>query len=92
MRRAERVGGVEGRRRLVEAEEQLDHLRNLVLLGAAIADDRALDFGRRVFHHLAACFHRREHRDSAGVAQQERAPHVGGVEQVFDRDAVGAPG
>ena len=33
----------------VEAEQQLDHLLHLRLLGAAVADDGALDFGRRVF-------------------------------------------
>ena len=44
----ERVGGVVRRRHRVEPEQQLDHLPDLRLLGAAEADDGALDLGRRV--------------------------------------------
>ena len=73
----------------VEAEQQLDHLLDLVLLRAAVADDRALDLGRRVLDDRQARFRRREQRDAARVSELERAPHVARVEDVLDRDAVG---
>ena len=40
MRDGQRVGRVVRRRRRVEAEQQLHHLLDLRLLGAAVADDR----------------------------------------------------
>ena len=47
-RHGQGIGGVVRRRRLRQAEQQLDHLLHLVLLGPAVAHDRALDLGGRV--------------------------------------------
>ena len=85
----QRVGGVVRRRRLGQPEQQLDHLLHLVLLGAAVADDGALDLGRRVLEDRHARLDRREHRDAARVAELQRAAHVHGVKQVLDGHAVG---
>ena len=60
----------------VEPEQQLDHLLHLLLLGAAVADDRALDLGRRVLDDRHARLDRREHRDAARVTELQRAAHV----------------
>ena len=60
------------------------------LLGAAVADDRAFDFGRGVFHDRNARFDRGQHRDAARMSELQRTAYVHGVKQVFDRDALGA--
>src|SRR5688572_6369266 len=44
----ERIGGVERRRGLAEAEQQLNHRLHLPFLRAAVSDDRLFYFGRRV--------------------------------------------
>ena len=85
----ERVGGVVRRRRLRQAEKQLHHLLHLVLLGAAVADDRALDLGRRVLDDRKPGFDRRQHRHAARVSELQRAAGVRGVKQVLDGHAVG---
>ena len=68
-RNRERVGRIERRRRLGQAEQQLHHRLHLPFLGAAVADDRLLHFGRRVFHDRHAGFDGGEHRDAARVAE-----------------------
>ena len=73
----------------VEPEQQLHHLLHLRLLGAPVADHRALDLGRRVLDDRHAGLDRRQHRDAARVPELQRAAHVDGVEQVLDGDAVG---
>ena len=75
--------------RFGQAEQQLDHLLHLVLLGAAVADDRPLDLGGRVLHDLAPGLDRGEHRHAARVPELQRAAGVDGVKQVLDGDAVG---
>ena len=89
-RHGQRIGGVVRRRRLGEAEQQLDHLLHLVLLGAAVADDGALHLGGRVLDDGAAGLDGGEHGHAAGVPQLQRAAGVDGVKQVLDGDAVGA--
>jgi len=59
-RHGECVRGIERRRRRLQAEQQLDHLLNLVLLGAAVSDDGPLHFGRAVLEHGAASLHGRQ--------------------------------
>ena len=61
---------------------------DLLLLGAAEADDRALDLRRRVLGDRHAGRRRREQRDAARVAEAQRAADVPGVEDVLDGDAV----
>ena len=85
----QRIGRVVRRGHGVEPEQQLDHLLHLRLLGPAVADDRALDLGGRVFDDRHAGLDRRQHGDAARVPELQRAAHVGGVEQVLDGDAVG---
>ena len=84
----QRVGDVVRRRRLVEPEQQLDHLLHLVLLGPAVADHRTLDLGGRVFDDRHARLGRREQRHAARVAELQRAADVARIEDVLDRDAV----
>ena len=74
----------------VEAEQQLHHRLHLLLLGAAVADHRALDLRRAVLDDRIAASRRGEQRDAARVPELERAAHVLRVEDVLDRDAVGA--
>ena len=87
-RHRQRIGDVVRRRGVVEAEQQLHHLLDLRLLGAAVADHRALDFGRRVLDDRQARLRRRQQRDAARVPQLERAADVARVEDDLDRDAV----
>ena len=72
-----------------QTEEELNHRLHLPFFGAAVADDRLLHFGGRVFHDRHAGFHSGEHRDAARVPQLERASRIDGVKQIFDGDAVG---
>ena len=88
----QRIGGVVRRRRGGQTEEQLHHHLHLRLLGAAVADDGALHFGGRVFHHFAPGLDRGEHGHAAGVPQLQGAAGVDRVKEVFDGDAVGARG
>ena len=69
----QRVGGVVRRRHRGQPEQQLDHLLHLRLVGAAVADDRALDLGRRVLEDRHAGLDRRQHRDAARVPELQRA-------------------
>ena len=72
-----------------QAEQQLHHLLHLLLLGAAVADDRPLDLRRRVFDDRQPGLDGGQHRHAARVTELQRAAHVDGVKQVLDRDAVG---
>ena len=84
----QRVGRVVRRRHGIQAEEQLHHLLHLLLLGAAVADDGALDFGRRVLDDRHAGLDRGQHGDAARVPELQRAADVDGMEEVLDGDAV----
>ena len=64
-RNGEGVGGVVRRRRRVEAEQQADHALDLVLVGAAVADDGALDLGRRIRGYRHAGARGGDERDAA---------------------------
>ena len=86
----ERVGDVVRRRHGVETEQQLHHRLHLLLLGAAVADHRALDLRRAVLDDRNRRLRRGEQRDAARVPQLQRAAHVLGEEDVLDRDALGA--
>ena len=85
----ERIGRIERRGRLGEAEEQLDHRLHLPFLGASVSHHRLFHFGRRVFHDGHAGFDSGQHRDAAGVAQLQRAAGVDGVKQILDGHDVG---
>ena len=71
-RDGQRISDVVWGRRLLEVEEQLDHLLHLVLLCTAVADDRALDRCGRVGHDRHAGFRGGEQRDAARLAELER--------------------
>ena len=81
-----RPGVVVGR--LDQPQEQPHHLAHLPLLGPAVADDRQLDFRRRVLDQRVARFDRREQRDAPRLAERERAADVRGVEDALDGHAV----
>ena len=61
-----------------------------MLLGPPVADNRALDRGRRVSGDWQAGLGGGQERDAARFAELQRAARVAGVEDVLDRDAVGA--
>ena len=87
-RHRERVGRVVRRRHVGKPEQQPHHLLDLVLLGAPVADHRALDLGGRVLGDLVAGLHGRQHRHAARVPELQRAAHVDGVEEALDGDAL----
>jgi hypothetical protein len=87
-RHGQSIGGIVRFRRPLESEKQLDHALHLRLLGAAVSDNGALDLGGGVFHHSDACFDGSKDRHASGVSELQGAAHVGGVEKVFDRDAL----
>jgi hypothetical protein len=70
-----------------QAEEQLDHVLDLRLLRAPVADDRALDLRGRVLEDGQARLDGREHRHATGVSELQRAADVDRVEQVLDGHA-----
>ena len=67
-----------------------DHRLHLLLLGAAVADHRALDLRRAVLDDRNRRLRRGEQRDAAGVPQLQRAAHVLREEDVLDRHALRA--
>ena len=84
------IGGIVRGWRLGEAEQQLHHLLHLLLLGAAVADDRALDRPpARTTTTGRPASDGREQRDAARLTELQRAAHVAGVKDVFDGDAIG---
>ena len=85
----QRVGRIERRGRLGEAEQQLHHRLHLPFFRAAVSDDRLLHFGGRVFDDRHAGFDGSEHRDAARVPQLQRASRVDGVKQILDGDDIG---
>src|SRR6185503_14052185 len=87
-RDGQRVGGVVWRGRFRQTEQQFDHLLHLMLLGAAVADHRALDGSRRVFHHRAPALDCRQHGDSARVTELQGGAGIDRGKQAFDGDAV----
>jgi hypothetical protein len=82
------IGGVVRRWRGGKTEEQLHHLPHLVLLGASVPDDCALDFGRCVLDHLTAGLNRSKHRYPTRVTELQRTADVRRVEEILDGDAV----
>ena len=58
-----------------EAQQQLDHLLDLVLFGAAVTDDCPFNRCRRVFHDRTSEFHGRQHGDAARAEAQGLGPH-----------------
>ncbi len=60
-----------------------------MFFGAAVSDYRGLDGERRVFGDFESGGSGGQHGDSAHLAQLQGRLHVGGVENVFDRDLVG---
>src|SRR5580693_474940 len=86
----ESVGGVGGFGNLIEVEEARHHLLDLMFFGAAVSDYGGLDGERRIFGDFESDGSGGEHGDSADLAKFESRLHIGGVENVFDGDAVGA--
>ena len=89
-RDGQRIGSVVRRRRLIETQQQLDHLLDLVLFSAAVADDGTLDLSRRVFHDRTTCFDRRKHCHATRMPELERTADVDRVKQALDGDSIWA--
>ena len=87
----QRVGGV-GDRRAGGGQQAGDHEGDLVLVGAAGADQRLLDHLGGVFGDREAGGGGRQHRRGAGVAELQGRGAVGGDEGLLDRRLVGRPG
>jgi hypothetical protein len=87
-RDGQRISGVVRLRRLIETEQELDHLLDLVLFSTAIADDGALDLRWRVFHDWTPCFDRRKHGHATRVPELERAADVDCVKQAFNGNTI----
>jgi hypothetical protein len=91
-RNSERICRVVRRRCCPETEQQFNHLPHLLFFRAAVADYGALDLRRRVLDHIAACFHRSEHRNTTGVTEPQRTADVCRMKDVFDGHTVGTMG
>jgi hypothetical protein len=87
-RDGQRVGGVVRRGWRTQSEQQLDHLLHLWFLCAPVSHHCPLDLGRRVFEECHSGFDGGEHGHTACVPKFERAAHVIGVEEIFDRHGV----
>ena len=88
-RHCQRISGIVRRWHLVKTQQQLHHLPDLRLLGAPIADDRALDLGRGVLDNRDTGLGGGQHGHAARVTQLEGTARVHGVKNVLDRHAVG---
>jgi hypothetical protein len=85
----QRVGGIVRRGQRLEAEQELHHLLDLMLLRPAEPHDRALHLGWRVLENRESGFRRRQQRHAARVAEFQRASHVAGMEDVLDGHTIG---
>jgi hypothetical protein len=86
----QRIGGVGRFGNLVEIQKAGHHLLDLMFFGAAVSDDGGLDGEWRVFGDFETGGSGGQHGDSAHLAEFQGGLDVGGVEDVFDGDAVGA--
>jgi hypothetical protein len=86
----QRIGGVGGFGDLIEIQKARHHLLDLMLFGPTVSDHRGLDGERRVFGDFDSGGSGGQHGDTAHLAEFQGGFHVGGVENVFDGDAVGA--
>ena len=84
------VGGIGGFGNLIEVEEARDHLLDLMFFGAPVSDDGGLDGEWRIFGDFESSGSGGEHGHSADLAKFQCGLHIGGIEDVFNGDAVGA--
>src|SRR5208282_5657624 len=84
------IGGVGGLGNLIEIQKARHHLLDLMFFGAAVSDHRRLDGEGRVLSDFESGGSGGQHGDSAHLAELQGRLHVGSVENVFDRDPVGA--
>jgi hypothetical protein len=87
-RHGEGIGRIMRRGGTGQAKQQPHHLLNLLLFGAPISDDGALDFRGRVFNDRTTGLHSSEDGNAARMSELERAAHVRCVKQLLDGDAV----
>ena len=74
---------------MVQSEEQLDHLLDLMLVGATIPDNSAFHFCRCVLLHFATSLDSRENGNAACMPKLQRASGVGRVEEILDDHKLG---
>ena len=84
----ERIGGVGGLGNLVEIQKTRHHLLDLMFFSAAVADHCGLDGEWRVFGDFESGGCGGQHGDTTHLAELQGRFHVGGIENVFDGDAV----
>lgn len=87
-RHGQRIGRV-GLQFIRDAEQNADHVLNLLLVRGTTADDRLLDFFRRVFGHTQTHVHRRANRRAACLTQLECRIRIACHEHTLDRDVFG---
>jgi hypothetical protein len=78
-----------GPRRLAKPKQLLRHVADLVLRGAAGADDRILHLGRRILGDVEAAQRRGQENGAPGVTQNHRGPRVLSEEYALDRHRCG---
>jgi hypothetical protein len=83
------IGGVGRLGNLIEIQEARHHLLDLMFFGAAVSDYRGLNGEWRVFGDLEPVGCGGQHGDAAHLAELQGRFHVGGIENIFDGDAVG---
>ena len=79
-RDGERIRRIVRRRWPCQAEQQLHHLLHLLLFGAPVPDDGALDFRWGVLDHRTSRLDGGKNSDATRMSELERAAHVGCVE------------
>src|SRR5687768_14082583 len=79
-------GGCVGVQDVLEAQDDADHLLDLVLAGAAVGGDGLLDLGRGVLLDRQAALGGGEDGDAARLADGHRRGDVLREEQLLDRD------
>jgi hypothetical protein len=82
------IGGVVRCRPRRKPQEHLDHVLDLMLLGASISDDGSLDLRGCVLHHGTSCLDRRQDGDAAGVPKLQGTMNIGRVEKALNRHVV----
>ena len=87
-RAGNRVGGVVRLGDFLEPQQHAHHHLNLMLVCAAVADDRLLDLHRRILKQLIRIFLAGDERHAARAADLYAGRHVFGEKQLLQRDHI----
>ena len=83
------VGGIDRPERLVDADEGLHHLLHLLLVGAAVAGNGALDLVRGIFDHITTTRRSLGHHDAARLPDRHRGADIHLEEDALDGHDLG---